>query len=176
MEQQENNKSNKDPETLCEVQGEEKIEFKAEEIDFKAKYFYLAAEMDNMRKRFEREKENMLKYGNERILGELIEVVDNFDRTVLMLKADPDQTEKLKNIIQGIDMVGNQFLSILGKFGLKKVETHGKNFDPNFHEAMAQEEVAGKNEGEIIKEYQTGYLLSDRLLRAAKVVVNKKKN
>lgn len=142
---------------------------KKDEIDYKAKYFYVAAEMDNYRKRMEREKENLLKYGNERVLSDLLGVVDNFDRTIDMLT--PDQDEKVKNIVVGLDMVKKLFLDTLSKHGLSMVEAVGKDFDPNFHEALAQEYAEGKKPNEVIKEFQKGYILNGRLLRPAKVVV-----
>lgn len=144
-------------------------ETKKEEVDFKAKYFYIAAEMDNYRKRMEREKENLLKYGNERVLSDLLQVVDNFERTIDMLK--PDQDPKMKNVVVGLDMVKKQFIDALSKHGLQPVEALGKEFDPNFHEAVAQEEAEGKKANEVVKEFQKGYTLNGRLVRAAKVVV-----
>jgi len=144
---------------------------KAEAEDFKKKYYYLAAEIENGRRRFEREKENLLKYGNEKVLSGLIEVVDNLERTLAAVGKDEDQ--KVKNIVIGIDMVKSQFLNILGQNGLTQVEAVGKTFDPNFHEAMAQQKVEGKPDHEIICEYQKGYVLNGRLLRASKVVVAK---
>ena len=137
--------------------------------DFKAKYYYLAAEVENMRKRFERDKENLLKFGNEKVLSGLVGVVDNFDLTVSALKNDND--EKVQNIVKGIDMIRNQFLDVLKQNGLSQVESLGKIFDPNFHEAVAQAPAEGKADQEIITEYQRGYILNGRLLRASKVVV-----
>jgi molecular chaperone GrpE len=142
---------------------------KVEEVDWKAKYYYLAAEMENNRKRAERERENLLKYGSEKILGDLVDVVDNFERTVDMLKFDED--EKVKNIVIGLDMVKKIFLDSLGKHGLSQLESLGKDFDPNFHEAMAQEYKEGSRPNEVLKEFQKGYVLNGRLLRAAKVIV-----
>lgn len=180
MEQNENmNQKNADekveatPETEAGTQAAApKVEAlpKKEEIDFKAKYFYIAAEMDNYRKRMEREKENLLRFGNERVLSDLIQVVDNLERTTDMLKTDEDQ--KIKNIVTGIDMVKKQFLDTLSKHGLASIEAVGKEFDPNFHEALAQEYVEGKKPNEIVKEFQKGYTLNGRLVRAAKVVVS----
>ena len=144
---------------------------KAEADEFKKKYYYLAAEMENARRRFEREKENLLKYGNEKVLSGLIEVVDNLERTVGAICKDED--EKVKNIVVGIDMVTKQFLNVLNQNGLTQVEALGKPFDPNFHEAMAQQKAEAKPEHEIICEYQKGYVLNGRLLRASKVVVAK---
>ncbi len=142
---------------------------KSTEVDFKAKYFYIAAEMDNYRKRMEREKENLIKFGNERVLSDLIQVMDNFERIIESLK--PDQDPKIKNIVTGIDMVQKQFTDTLSKHGLTPVEAVGKEFDPNFHEAMAQEYAEGVKPNFVIKEFQKGYTLNGRLLRAAKVVV-----
>ncbi len=142
-----------------------------EQEDFKAKYFYLAAEMENMRKRFDREKQNLLKFGNEKVLSELIEVVDNLDRTLEALNSEED--EKVKNILTGVDMVRKQFLDALKGNGLELIESVGKKFDPNYHEAMAQQPAEGKEDDEILMEYQRGYILNGRLLRAAKVIVCK---
>lgn len=140
-----------------------------QEEDFKAKFYYVAAELENSRKRFEREKENLLKYGNEKVLSGLIGVIDNFDLTVNTLKQDSD--EKVQNIVKGIDMIRTQFLDVLKNNGLSMVESVGKQFDPNFHEAVAQAPAPGKENHEVITEYQRGFVLNGRLLRAAKVVV-----
>ncbi len=149
----------------------ETVEEKKEE-DFKAKFYYLAAELENSRKRFEREREKFVKYGNERILKALLDVVDNLGRTVESVKSDED--EKIKNIASGIGMVHEQFLKVLTDNGLEKVDSLGKIFDPNFHEAMAQQPAEGKEDDEIVQVYQDGYKLNGRLLRAAKVIIAKK--
>lgn len=142
---------------------------KKDEVDYKEKYFYLAADYDNFRKRVEREKENLHKFGNEKVLSDLLDVVDNFERTIDMLRPDTDQ--KVKNLVIGLDMVNKLMLDKLSRHGLTAVEAIGKDFDPNFHEAMAQEYSEGKKPNEVIKEFQKGYILNGRLLRAAKVVV-----
>jgi molecular chaperone GrpE len=147
------------------------VEPKKEE-DFKAKYYYLAAEIENMRRRNEREKENLLKFGNEKVMSSLVSVVDNFDLTVNALKNDND--DKVQNIVKGIDMIRSQFLEVLKQNGLTPVDSLGKIFDPNFHEAVAQAPAEGKEDQEIVTEYQRGYMLNGRLLRASKVVVAKK--
>lgn len=141
----------------------------ADAIDWKSKYYYLAAESENMRKRMERDKENTIKYGAEKIMRDMVDVVDNFERTVEMLKADSEP--KVQNIVVGLDMVRKMFLDNLGRHGLAQIESLGKDFDPNFHEALSQEYVEGARPNEIIKEFQKGYVLNGRLLRAAKVVV-----
>lgn len=152
-----------------ETENVETIAPKAKEEDFKAKYYYLAAEMDNMKRRFDREKENLLKFGNEKLLSSLIGVVDNFDLTVAALKNDND--DKVQNIVKGIEMIRAQLLDSLKQNGLTQVEALGKTFDPNFHEAVAQAPAPGKEDQEIVTEYQRGYILNGRLLRASKVVV-----
>ena len=143
----------------------------SESEDFKKKFYYLAAEMENMKRRFSKEKENLLKFGNEKILSSLLDVVDNLERTVQAIGTEED--EKIKNIANGIKMVHGQFVGVLEKNGLNTVEAVGKPFDPRFHEAMAHQPVEGKDDDEIISEYQKGYILNGRLLRASKVIVVK---
>jgi molecular chaperone GrpE len=179
MEHNENMKDEKKAEGQEEVTETETIsaengaESKKEEIDYKAKYYYIAAEMDNYRKRMEREKDNYVKFGNERVLRDLLEVADNFDRTIGMLKGDQDQ--KVKNLVVGLDMIQKQFLDTMGKHGLTPIEAIGKEFDPNFHEALSQEYAEGKKPNEVIKEFQKGYTLNGRVIRASKVVVSSDK-
>ncbi len=143
---------------------------KAEEIDWKSKYYYVAAEMENARKRMQREKEDIAKFGSERLIRDLLDVVDNLERTMDMLKMDQDP--KVKNIVFGVDMVKKQFSDVLMKNGLTEVKTDGE-FDPNFHEALGQIEAEGKKTNEIISVQQKGYILNGRLTRAAKVTVAK---
>lgn len=171
MENQENKEKAQAEEQITEKveTAETPVEAKKEEVDYKEKYFYLAAEHENYRKRMDREKENIIKYGNEKVLSDLLEVIDTFERTIDMLR--PDEDEKVKNLVVGLDMVSKLFLDKLDKHGLTQVESLGKDFDPNFHEAMAQEYVEGKKPNEVVKEFQKGYVLNGRLLRAAKVVV-----
>lgn len=172
MEQKENTGEKKAEATAEEKNLEAEVE-KKEEVDYKAKYFYIAAEMDNYRKRMEREKENLLKYGNERVICDMLEVADNFDRTIGMLRGDTDQ--KVKNLVYGLDMIQKQFLDTMGKHGLTPIQAIGKEFDPNFHEAVAQEYAEGKKPNEVIKEFQKGYTLNGRVIRATKVVVSSDK-
>jgi len=159
-------------ENLDEAQVESNAEeLKAKEEDFKEKYYYLAAEMQNMQRRAEKEKDNLLKYGSEKILRDLLEVVDNFERTLGFIKDDKD--EKVKNLYIGLDMVSKQFIDTLSKHGLKKVEAVGEEFDPNFHEALAQQPAEDKKDMEVLQVHQEGYTLNERLIRPAKVVVVK---
>lgn len=155
-----------------EVVGEEQpAEAKSEEEDFKAKFYYLAAEMENARKRFDREKQQLIKYGNEKVLSGLLDVMDNFERTLQAIENDTE--EKVKNIFTGISMVSGQMIEVLKGHGLEEVDALGKQFDPNVHEAMAQQ-PSEEEEGTVINVFQKGYTLNGRLLRPAKVIVAKK--
>lgn len=156
-------------------QGEETVEEQVEatpkkdEIDYKAKFLYLAAEHENFRKRVEREKDEIRKFGSENILSDLIQVIDNFERTTEMLKGDEDP--KIKNIVVGIDMVNKQLLDSLARHGLEQIQAVGKDFNPHYHDAMAQEYAEGKKPSEVLKEFQKGYILNGRVIRPSKVVV-----
>lgn len=158
-------------ETADEMMEESEDALANETEEFKEKYYYLAAEMQNMQKRFDREKQNLIKFGNEKILNDMLEVVDNLERTLGFIQADED--EKVKNIVVGIEMIQKMFIETLEKHGLKQIECIGQEFDPNFHEALAQQPAEGKKNMEIILVHQNGYLLNDRVIRAAKVVVAK---
>lgn len=155
------------------VEEVETLEKKHDEVDYKAKFYYLAAELENLNRRHEREKQNLLKYGNEKLLSSLIEVFDNFSRSLEAMKKDAESDERIKNIFTGVEMVGTQFFDVLKQNGVEEVKTEGENFDPNFHEALVQQEVKGKKEGEIVSVFQKGFILNGRLIRAAKVIVAK---
>ncbi len=154
------------------VSENENIQDSSEAIKYKEKYYYMAAEYDNALKRLEREKSNIIKFGSENILRDIIGSIDLFELTVSALQNDPDP--KIKNIMIGLEMIRKQMLETLGKHGLEKMKSLGETFDPNFHEAVAQEANSSVEENSIIKELQAGYKLNGRLIRAAKVVVSKK--
>ncbi len=164
------NETEETPEVAKEEQSAQEAPKKEEASeDWKSKYFYQLAEMDNMRKRFDREKEGLLKYGNEKLLSSLVKVIDDLDRSLDHFGEDMSHGK----VKEGIEMVRKHFMDILEKNGLKAVESLGKEFDPHFHEAVAHQPKEGAKDGEIIIEYQKGYTLNDRLLRAAKVVIVK---
>ncbi len=142
-----------------------------ERDDFRGKFFYIAAEKENLQKRFEREKENLIKYGNEKVLSGLLSVVDNLSLTLNAIANDND--EKVKNIFVGIEMVSQQFAEVLKNNGLEEINSVGEKFDPNFHEALMQKEEEGKEAGIILEEVQKGYRLNGRVVRAAKVIISK---
>ena len=168
-----------EPEVL-EAEGSENTEVKDEESDnvtelpkddCKEKYYYLAAEMQNLQRRAAKDKENLLKFGNEKILNDMVDVLDNLERTLGFIEKDED--EKVKNIVVGIQMIQKLFLENLSKHGLKAIEALGAEFDPNLHEALAQQPSEDKKNNEVLLVHQGGYTLNGRVLRAAKVVIAK---
>lgn len=129
----------------------------------------LAAEADNTRKRLEREKSEGICFANESLIRELLPVIDNLERAIEHARSDAD----VESLLEGVQMTAKAFLDVLAKFGCVPFESLGKPFDPNFHEAVSQQDAPGQPEKTVIQEYQKGYLLNDRLLRPAMVVVSK---
>ena len=146
-------------------------ELEKERDSFKEKYYYIAAELENTRKRFEREKTNLVKFGNEKLISSLVGALDNLDLTLMAVAQEED--EKVKNICVGVQMVRDQFFETLKQNGLEVIETEGKDFDPKFHEAISQKEEEGMESGKVIQEVQKGYVLNGRVVRASKVITSK---
>jgi molecular chaperone GrpE len=159
------------PESQTEQVTSEAVE-DSESQKYKEKYYYLAAEYENALKRFEREKSNIVKFGSENILRDVLGSIDLFELTVNALVNEQDA--KIKNITVGLEMIRKQMIDSLSRHGLERVSALNSPFDPNLHEAVAQEVKADVAENTVIKEHQAGYKLNGRLLRAAKVVVSKK--
>jgi molecular chaperone GrpE len=128
-----------------------------------------AAEAENFRKRLQREKEEQTRYANETIMRDLLPVIDNLERALDHSKAGSDQG----GLVEGLSMTLKGFLDTMARFGCTPVEAVGKGFDPNFHEAVSQQESAGYEENSVLRELQKGYMLRERLLRPAMVVVSK---
>jgi molecular chaperone GrpE len=127
----------------------------------------LAAELDNTRKRLEREKSESICYANESILRELLPVIDNLERAI-------DHGEKdsgCGGLLEGIRMTLKSFLDVLAKFGANRFESVGEPFDPTRHEAVTQEQTSEYPDMTITREFQKGYMIRDRLLRPAMVGV-----
>jgi len=129
----------------------------------------LAAELDNTRKRLEREKIEGIAYANESLLRQLIEVVDNLERAV----DHGDKDENCKGLLEGVRMTLKSFMDIFARFGATPFESVGKSFDPNRHEAVVQEESSEYPAMTVTREFQKGYTLRDRLLRPARVGVSR---
>ena len=133
------------------------------------KYLRLAAEFDNYKRISQRDQRDQIKFGNEQLLKELLVVVDNLDRAIKSAK-DNGGTGAL---VQGVELTYKQLLAVLTKFGVSPVESVGKPFDPTTQQAVAQVESDTVPEHGVVEEFQKGYLLHDRILRAAMVSVSK---
>lgn len=150
---------------------EEKICPDCEQLKEKEeKVLRILAEAENLKKRLQREKEDFCKFAIAGFLEELLPVLDNLE---LALSHGKEQKE-CSSLHQGVEMTLKIFRDILKKHGLTPVGEIGEKFDPNIHEAMAQEEREDMEEGCVAQMYQRGYKLHDRLLRPAKVIVSKK--
>jgi molecular chaperone GrpE len=133
------------------------------------KYLRLAAEFDNYKRLSQRDQRDQIKFGNEQLLKELLPVVDNLERAIKSAK-DNGSNDAL---IQGVELTLKQLVGILTKFGVTPVESVGRPFDPTTQQAVAQVESDMVPEHNVVEEFQKGYLLHDRILRAAMVSVSK---
>tara|TARA_B100000131_G_scaffold202155_1_gene194198 strand:- start:140 stop:736 length:597 start_codon:yes stop_codon:yes gene_type:complete len=136
------------------------------------------AEMENQRRRFEKERDEAFEFGGFNFARESLAIIDNIDRATLSFKND----EKLKDnkdldkILDGIEIVKNDLISIFKKNGIEPIDCINKKFDPNFHQAMLEIENDSKEPGTVLQEIQKGYMMKDRLLRPSLVGVTKKKD
>ena len=158
---------------------EEKKELTLEEKlkETEEKLLRSLAEIENQRRRFEKEIKDAFEFGSFNFAKESLAILDNIHRAKEAIKND----EKLKNnqdlnkFLENIDIIEKDLVSIFEKNKIKKIEVNGKKFDPNFHQAMSEIEDENKDQGTILHEIQAGYMLGDRLLRPALVSVSKKK-
>ena len=133
-------------------------------------YLRERADLENARKRHQRDKEDALRFANDRLLKEMIPVLDNLERAVDHAEQDKDDNQSL---LEGVNMTINQFRKALEDFGVKPINAIGTDFDPNLHQAMGQVESADQPVNTVVTEFQKGYLLHDRLLRPSLVMVAK---
>ena len=130
------------------------------------------ADFENFKKRATRDRLDAIKYANEALIERLIPVADNFDAALAVANnAEAATVESLKT---GVNMIYTQLKSVLAEAGLEEIEVLGKPFDPNWHEAVSQQESADHAEGQVIQQLRKGYKLKDRLIRPATVVVARK--
>lgn len=141
----------------------------AEKQDADAERLRSLAEMDNFRKRMQREQEDFRKYAGDRVLADLLPVLDNLDLAL----AHGSGIDACKDFIMGVEMTRKLFLDTLERHGLTSHGTAGEPFNPEHHEAMGQEPRDDMEEGCVAQVLQRGYRLQDRLLRPAKVMVSK---
>jgi molecular chaperone GrpE len=133
-------------------------------------YLRERADLENARKRHQRDKEEALRFANDRLLKEMIPVLDNLERAVDHADQADDDSQGL---LEGVNMTINQFRKALENFGVKPINAIGTSFDPNLHQAMGQVESVDQTPNTVVTEFQKGYLLHDRLLRPSMVMVAK---
>ena len=155
-------------EEACEsaAEGDEPAALEAEVMKWKELAMRTAADHENFRKRAAREREEAVRYSNQALLEELLPILDNFEMG--MQAASKEQSSM---IYVGMDMVRKQLTEFLSSCGVTEIPSEGKPFDPNIHEAVSQEVAEGVEDGTVIRVMRRGFMLRDRLLRPATVVV-----
>jgi len=135
------------------------------------------AEMENQRRRFEKEKQEAFEFGGFNFAAESLSLIDNIDRAITSFQNDESlkNNKDLDKIIDSIEIVKKDLVSIFKKNGIVPIECINKKFDPNFHQAMIEVENNTKEPGTVVQEIQKGYLMKDRLLRPSLVGVAKKR-
>tara|TARA_B100002052_G_scaffold1467_1_gene1353 strand:- start:18 stop:671 length:654 start_codon:yes stop_codon:yes gene_type:complete len=167
------NKQETDQETKEEIKEqtpEEKI------VELEDKVARTFAEMENQRRRFEKEKDDAFEYGGYSFAKEALSLIDNLDRSKHVLESDDKlkETEALKKTLEHLDIIKKDLISIFEKNNIKPIDSLNKKLDPNFHQAMMEIEDDTKDPGTIIQEIQKGFTIKDRLLRPSLVGVSKK--
>ena len=145
-------------------------------IELEDKVARSLAEMENQRRRFEKEKDDALEYGGYSFAKEALSLIDNLDRSKQVLESDDKlkETEALKKTLEHLDIIKKDLISIFEKNNIKPIDSLNKKLDPNFHQAMMEIEDDTKEPGTIIQEIQKGFTIKDRLLRPSLVGVSKK--
>jgi molecular chaperone GrpE len=170
---QDNNDTNEEPSEEETQETEEDI-LKEEIKTLKEEKIRVLAEMENLRKRFDREKIDSIKYGSVNFARDILSPGDNLERALSAINQEEEHPQSIKNLIEGLLMVKKELSTALEKNGITKIESLDKKFDPNLHQAMMEIENNDLEEGIVVQEIQTGYMMHDRLLRPAMVGVSKK--
>jgi molecular chaperone GrpE len=174
MEERKQNQKNQKEEKLVSLNESEYLKLKEEAENAKVhwdKLLRLQAEFDNTRKRLEKEKQDFIKFANEGIILELLNILDDLERSVELAES---KGQDLTAFLKGVEMILAHLYEMLKEYGVKPIEAEGKLFDPHYHEALMQVENKDLPEHTIVEELQKGYLLNDRVIRTSKVKVSKK--
>ena len=159
----------------AEISHKDLIEKLNEEImDLKDQRLRAIAELENFRKRAEKDQSDALKYGISNFAKEIINIRDNIERAQSSISDEAKNNEAIKSVIEGIDLIAQSVVSTFEKIGIKKIESLNEKFDHNLHQAMMEIENEELEPGTIVQELIPGYTLHDRLLRPAMVGVSKK--
>ncbi len=158
------------PEQLREIIGVLQAEIDAQ----KTQILRLAADMDNLRKRTVREKEEAAKYAITKFARDIVGVADNFERAVAAVPQGAAELDPaLDSLVEGVSMTERELVNVLERHGVKRINPHGEQFNPHRHQAMMEQQNLDVAPGTILQVYQPGYLIDDRVLRPAMVVVAK---
>jgi len=169
----ENNDQNEESAEKDTKEIEEDI-LKQEIKTLKEEKIRVLAEMENLRKRFDREKIDSIKYGSVNFARDILSPGDNLERALSAINNEEEHSQSIKNLIEGLLMVKKELSTALEKNGITKIASLNKKFDPNLHQAMMEIENNDLDEGVVVQEIQTGYMMHDRLLRPAMVGISKK--
>lgn len=155
--------------------ADEFIELHEENKDLKNRLLLLAADMENLRRRTEREKQDLAKYAISNFARDVLTVGDNLSRTLLAVPAEArdNADETLKGILDGVEMTEREMVNVLGRHGVETNEPKGEKFNPNFHQAIFEIENPDVPSGTVLEVMQSGYAIGDRVLRPAMVGVSK---
>lgn len=151
---------------------------KKERDELNENYLKSLADAENFRKRINREKEESLKYSNEKLINDLIPVLDFLDLAIGHSEAyiEQDKTGNLKSFVEGVQLSYNEFIKVLKNYGVEAIETAGKTFDPNFHQVVEMVEDSDQPDGKILEEKRRGYTYKERLLRPSLISISKTAN
>lgn len=146
------------------------------EAELKDKLLRALAEMENLRKRAEREKQEALQYGIARFARDILGILDSLERALSSVSAEARAaaSEPIQSLIAGIELTEKELLRVLERYGVKRIEAEGLAFNPHLHQAIAQVPAADKPEGTVVNVAQVGYMIGDRLLRPTMVVITTK--
>jgi molecular chaperone GrpE len=170
-EQKEEEKGEEEINEMEKLQNE--INTLREEVNqWKDKFLRKMAEFENYKKRVAEDQLQLVKYSNEKLIKDLLPIIDDFERALTFSK------EELKNnsVLQGVEMIYNKLMKVLSDYGLKKIEAMNQPFDFNYHEALLQVPKDGVEPLTIIEEVEKGYLLNDKVIRHSKVIVASESN
>ena len=135
------------------------------------KLLRLQADFENTRKRLEKDRQDFIKFANEGIILELLNILDDLERTVGL---EHSQAKDIAAFLKGVEMILAHLYEMLKEYGVKPIDAQGKIFDPNYHEALMQVENKALPEHTVVEEMQKGYFLNDKVIRTAKVKVSKR--
>jgi len=173
--QSEDNDASKENENKANQVKEETVEEKYKSTQ--EKLLRTMAEMENQRRRFEKEKKEAFEFGGFNFAAESLSIIDNIERAIISFKNDDSlkNNKDLPKIIESIEITKKDLISIFKKNGIEPIDCINKKFDPNFHQAMLEVENSSQESGTIVQEIQRGYMMKDRLLRPSLVGVAKKR-